>query len=541
MIRRPLLRFALLLPTIAAACGVETIAIDGALDRHPIDPLIYGVAWASADELAALNATSNRWGGNTASRYNWKQNADNKGADWYYESVSRAGAEPSGEADAFVQTTNRSGAQALMTVPILGWVAKLGPGRSKLASYSVLKYGAQDGRDAQWMPDAGNGRRAGARIADNDPNDANMAVDAGFQREWVAHLVARFGKAGAGGVPFYLLDNEATIWHATHADVHPAGAGMDELWSAMSAHAQAIKAVDPGAQVLGPEEWGIAGLLLSGKDQAGPRWLGEPGSDKAEHGGQDYAAWLLERFRAHDAQHGQRLLDVFTVHCYPNGKEYSNDTSEAVQQLRNRSTRCLWDPEYVDENWLGKKTWPGLRIQMIPRLKRWVAECYPGTRIGITEYNWGAEGHINGATALADVWGIFGREGLDLASYWTKPKTGSPAFKAMQMYRNYDGAKSAFGDTSVRAAVVDPDRLAAFAALRSGDGALTVMLINKVPVAQDCALTLARVEHGGAAQVWQLTAANAIARVADAAVVEGRIPITVPGQSITLLVIPAKR
>ena len=40
---------------------------------------------------------------------------------------------------------------------------------------------------------------------------------------------------------------------------------------------------------------------------------------------------------------------------------------------------------------------------------------YPGTPIGITEYNWGAEDHINGATAQADILGIFGREGLDMA------------------------------------------------------------------------------------------------------------------------------
>ena len=59
---------------------------------------------------------------------------------------------------------------------------------------------------------------------------------------------------------------------------------------------------------------------------------------------------------------------------------------------------------------------------LIPRMKNWVATYYPGTKIGITEYNWGAEGHINGATAQADILGIFGREGLDLATRWTTPR-----------------------------------------------------------------------------------------------------------------------
>jgi len=68
---------------------------------------------------------------------------------------------------------------------------------------------------------------------------------------------------------------------------------------------------------------------------------------------------------------------------------------------------------------------------------------YPGTPVGITEYNWGAEDHINGATAQADVLGIFGREALDLATRWSTPAVGAPAYNAIKTYRNYDGNKSA--------------------------------------------------------------------------------------------------
>src|SRR5205085_5557913 len=102
-------------------------------------------------------------------------------------------------------------------------------------------------------------------------------------------------------------------------------------------------------------------------------------------------------------------------------------------------------------------------------------------RIGLTEYNWGAESHMNGATAQADILGILGREGADLATRWTTPPADSPAFKAMQMYRNYDGAKSTFGDVSVAASGPNPDNVAVFAALRSSDNALTIMVINKAP------------------------------------------------------------
>ena len=62
----------------------------------------------------------------------------------------------------------------------------------------------------------------------------------------------------------------------------------------------------------------------------------------------------------------------------------------------------------MNESWIADK------VQLIPRMKTWVATNYPGTKTGITEYNWGAEGHMNGALAQADIFGIFGREGLDL-------------------------------------------------------------------------------------------------------------------------------
>ena len=34
-------------------------------------------------------------------------------------------------------------AEPMVTIPMVAWVAKLGPNRSKLASFSAAKYGAQ--------------------------------------------------------------------------------------------------------------------------------------------------------------------------------------------------------------------------------------------------------------------------------------------------------------------------------------------------------------------------------------------------------------
>src|SRR5947208_8548718 len=150
-------------------------------------------------------------------------------------------------------------------------------------------------------------------------------------------------------------------------------------------------------------------------------------------------------------------------------------------------------------------------------MKGWVANNYwSETPVALTEYNWGAEGHINGATTQADIEGIFGQQGLDLATRWTTPDSGTPTYKAMQMYRNYDGQDSMFGDTSISAGVPNPDDLCAFAALRTSDGAMTVMVINKdLSNAASVSITLAHFNQSGTAKVFQLTSSNVIQQLAD--------------------------
>jgi hypothetical protein len=529
--------FAASLALSGTALAQVTVAIDVAADRHPISPEIYGVSYGTTAELQELGCPLVREGGNNATRYNWQENADNRAADWYFESIAAEGgsAAPGELGDSFVAEVKAASAQPMLTVPIIDWVAKLGSGRSKLASYSIAKYGAQTGNDWEWFPDAGNGILTnGTPITWNDPTDANAPNSVALQKGWAQHLVSRWGTAANGGLKYYILDNEHSIWFSTHRDVSPVGAYMEDIRDRMIAYASAIKAVDASAQIVGPEEWGWSGYLLSGYDQqwgAEHGW-GGPLPDQEAHGGALYLPWLLEQLRQASTA-GPRLLDVFTVHYYPQGGEYGNDVSQAMQLRRNRSTRSLWDPSYVDETWIDDT------VRLVPRLREWVNACFPGTRIGITEYSWGAEDHINGATTQADVLGIFGREGLDVAARWVIPGASTPTFKAMKLYRNCDGAGGAFGETSVRAVAPNPDQLAAFAAQRGSDDALTVMVVSKVlSGATSVTLSLSGFNPGPQAAVWQLTSANAITRLADVSVGATSLTLSVPAQSITMIVIP---
>ena len=513
-----------------------TILVDPQRDRHSISPWIYGVAFATSNQLSDLNAPLNRSGGNSESRYNWQLNAHNHANDWYYESLADTAATPGAETDNLVAASKAAGAEAMLTISTVGWVAKLGANRGRLASYSIVKYGPQTGNDAQWFADAGNGIRAsdGKAITWNDPTDANVPSDVTFQQSWVQHLTNRWGRAAQGGVRWYFADNEPSLWHSTHRDVHPTGASMREVRDKFFSYAAMVKSVDPDAWVAGPEEWGWSGYFYSGLDQqagATNGWSFYP--DRAANSGWDFLPWFLDQARQRATNSHQRLLDCLTVHFYPQGGEYGGGASSAMQQRRNRSTRSLWDTNYVDETWIADK------VRLIPRLKAWVAAYYPGTPIGITEYNWGAESHINGATAQADLLGIFGREGLDLATRWTTPNTGTPAYNAIKMLRNYDGAKSTFGDTSVRAAGGNPDEFAAFAAQRGNDGALTVLLVHKLEGTNTpVTVTLTNLATASSVQVWQLTASNLIARLPDSPMTNGSVQILLPAQSITLLVAP---
>src|SRR5262249_43924573 len=162
----------------------------------------------------------------------------------------------------------------MVTVPILERVAALGPNRSDLWSFSVAKYaaqGAQTGVDP-FNADAGNGILNDGPppvfVIGNDLDgasfDSSVAVDVNFQRGWVQPLVTTWGAGDAGNLRYYLLDNEPGIWHSSHRDVHPVGAGMDEVFAKMLSHALMIKQENPSAIVVGPEEWNWWGYFSSG-------------------------------------------------------------------------------------------------------------------------------------------------------------------------------------------------------------------------------------------------------------------------------------
>lgn len=523
------------------------LTIDVRKDRHAISPDIYGVNFAdevgSASAVQRLGVTVSRWGGNSTSRYSWTTGFHNTGSDWYFENIPPdAGKLPHLR---HIDRDRTAGRRTVLTLPMIGWVPKASSPRDHpfACGFPTSEYPNQRSTDP-WDPHCGDGVAAnGTPITGNDPTWTSRRADADDIGDLVRDLVDRYGRASAGGVRYLELDNEPALWSETHRDVHPAPVTYDELMDRTIAYATAIKAADPSARVVGPSDWGWCAYLFSPADDC------RSGADRAAHGGTPFAAWYLAQLRAYQQEHGTRLLDVFDEHFYPQGGIALRTAGGAkLQAKRLRATRSLWDPTYIDESWISDTRQGGVAVRFIPRMRAWVEANYPGTKLGITEYDFGGLESLNGALTQADVLGILGREDVTLATLWGAGAPSQPWAYAFRMFRNYDGSGARFGATSVRARSFDPkqasrpnggqDQLSMYAATRS-DGTLTVMVINKTGSALRSTLTISGDTFRAKGQVWRYgsTDLTHIRRQADARVTNGKVTLTYPRSSITLLVL----
>jgi hypothetical protein len=190
-----------------------------------------------------------------------------------------------------------------------------------------------------------------------------------------------------------------------------------------------------------------------------------------------------------------------------------------------------------------------LAPQLIPTMQTWIANDYPGTKTAISEYNWGGLEAINGALAQADILGIFGSYGLDLATLWptTNPAQQVPGTMAFAIYRNYDGANSTFGNTALASSSSNQGVLSVYGALRTTDNSVTVVVINKTYGDLTSTLSLKNFGAAGPAKSYLCSNANLTSIVAQPSVpvtppgsggTTSTLTATFPAQSITLLVIP---
>ena len=501
-------------PTLTVRPVAISIAVDQ--DRAPISPLIYG----TNQDAGASFWTVRRNGGNRTTGYNWETNVSNAGSDYRHNSdlfaMSYLGL-PASEATIPGRSVTYNhdlsvamGAESIVTLQLAGYVA---------ADANGPVTEAEAAPSPRWNKVAY--RKPTAFTTMPDLTDGTVYMD-----EQVNLLVRKYGGAAAPtGVRFYSLDNEPAVWANTHPRIHSPKVGAQELLDRSVALATATKAVDPKAQILGPSEYGISGFVSL---QSALDWTQLKGTYSW------YLDFYLDGMKKAEQASGKRLLDVLDVHWYPEAKGDHRITDQgavtaADVEARLQAPRTLWDAAYQENSWV-QQVLPSF-LPILPRLQRSIAQYYPGTKLAITEYDFGGKNTISGGIAQADVLGAFAKNDIYLATIWGIGSGDLFALSGFRLYRDYNGRKGTFGSTRVRSTTADIARTSVYASVDGNDNSLVhVILLNKGsdPVAATVQLTGGVSYTSGEVWGFDATSAQITARPAISGIGSNSFTYAVP-------------
>lgn len=470
----PLCRYGLvawagILVGLAAQAAVG-INVDPGAGRVPISPLIYG----SNQDIAGVNLTLRRQGGNRMTGYNWENNASNAGSDYLHQSddfltwVSGLTGSQANVPGIVVtqfhdQTLAANAGYSVVTLPMAGYVAadKSGPVTT-----------GQIAPSSRWLPVVNT--KPTALSTTPDLNDGKVYSD-----ELINFLVTRYGSAAtATGIKGYNLDNEPDLWSDTHARLHPAKPLCLELVTRSVDLAKAVKRIDPAAETLGFVSYGFGGYY---DFQGATDWA----TERQKGNYRWFIDYYLDQMKQASTTAGRRLLDVLDLHNYSEAQgggarvtDSTDYTNIACNKARLQAPRAFWDATYVENSWIGQ--YFASYLPFLPGIRQSIDTFYPGTKLGFTEYNFGGENHISGGIAQADILGVFGKNGVYLASLWPLHNDLTYTAAAFKIYRDYDGTGRQFGNTSVTATATDVATCSTYASLEDSSTArLHIIVLNK--------------------------------------------------------------
>lgn len=457
-----------------------TIVVD-ARRTTPISPYIYGVNFPSNwiyDWLAEWKGHNQgfalaRAGGNRFTAYNWETNASNAGADYFHENDDYLAIsnEQGWTVRQFLRVVQDAGAASLVTVPTLGYVS---------ADKRTDLYGD---RDVIKTPDYLNVRfhRSYATKSGRRPSFPPDLTDrAVYQDEFVAWVQ----RVKSPRTPvFFSLDNEPELWHETHRRLEGEKTTYARILANNIEYATMIKSVAPNSLVFGPANFGWDGFrdFRSAPDAAGRVFT------------DTYLAAMREAGR----RAGKRLVDVYDFHWYPEATGdgvritfTSSPDKSGTGPARIQAPRSLWDPTYVEKSWIADSL-GGKPIELLPTMAARVAKHYPGTKLAITEYDFGGRNTVSGMIAQADALGVFGRYGLFAASHWGLNHTEAPAFAGFRAFTDFDRNGARFGDRSLAVSGESPAENSVYAAIDAKNPKrMTLVAINKTAAPQTFHLAL---------------------------------------------------
>jgi mannan endo-1,4-beta-mannosidase len=192
---------------------------------------------------------------------------------------------------------------------------------------------------------------------------------------------------------------------------------------------------------------------------------------------------------------GKRLLDVLDIHWYSEATADHRINVVAAQTDKDRmarmqAPRSLWDSTYAENSWISKWQTPKLPvtnfsdptpgpIMLLPHIFASIGKYFPGTKLSITEYNYGEANHVTGGIATADYLGIIGRDGVYASSFWQLDEKPTYASSAFRLFRNFDGKNSRFASAATAATASDRENASIYSSINSGGDEVHLIVLNK--------------------------------------------------------------
>ena len=324
--------------------------------------------------------------------------------------------------------------------------------------------------------------------------------------ENAVNLVKYANQTKKYNIKYWSIGNESNLYATGKMDI--AGYDTIRLNQEWRQFAQAMHAADPNIKLVGPDtNQFTADLAANPKDLNGKDWLAEFLKANGD------------------------LVDVVAVHRYPFPKN--------MQDLIPSKDELLASSEEWD--------------QIIPALRKLIKDTTGQDKpIGIMELNsnWtnasGGEGRpetFYNALWFGDVLGRLIKQRVDMVGQFVlSMATGGgelglftrdnprPIYYVYPMYRHFG--------TQLVDSSTDKELMSIYAAKR-GDGALTLMVINRKGAEQSMALQLNGFEPGGPAEVYRLDATHNAEKIEAQQIGDGTT-IAVPSYSMTLYSLPAQ-
>lgn len=448
---------------VNAAESKMNINIDLAGEKKEISPYIFGINQYGID-VNKITATAYRQGGNRMTAYNWENNASNAGSDWKHSSDNNLS----------------NSDEPADCVKVLSEVAAKNNVPYKMTTLQMAGYASADKDGTVTEEEAAPSDRWNEVLfTKNAPFDETPDLTDGkvYMDEYVNYIINMLGDSTSPtGIQGYSLDNEPALWHHTHSRIHPNNVTIQELADKSIELASSVKKLDPKAEIFGPALFGYSAYSNLADDDSSDEWE----NIKKENNYHWYLDCYLDQMNKASEKAGVRLLDVLDIHYYTEMKgdcrvNQCNDSSHvACAEARMQSVRTLYEEGFIEDSWIGQ--WFQQDLPILPNVQKSIDTYYPGTKLAITEYDFGGD-NVSGTIAQAEALGCFADAEVYLATKW-----GCNNYQAsgINLYTNYDGKGSSFGDMLLPTKTDDVALSSAYASIKGDDqGTVTAMITNK--------------------------------------------------------------